>query len=166
VSYYYAGKFHHHHIKPDYLGHFPDQRIGRSRFSVTEFDTSSEPRQMKRFTTARATPLLKLVAYAATIENGLLDKYFGIRDCTVEFVFCSSQRRDNVLDLALETLHDTDIAKRFVFGAAPPCPTTDRHALRQSNGVTAEVRWWHDKSRAVELRGFAPSMTGTNLFEP
>lgn len=142
VSYHYSGQFHHHYIKPDYVGHFPTPSRPE-RFAVTEFDASTETKRPKRYSGRKYCPHSKLVAYVATIEHQALDKFCGIRDFEVEFVCISDQRRDGLIDLALQEVHDPKTAKRIVFATQPPCPTEAPDAF-------AFMQWFDATGQPVE----------------
>lgn len=98
VSFAYAGRFHHTHVKPDDI-RFHNDASGGVTYKVTEFDASSETKNPRTFRLRPANLHAKLIAYQATLENRLIERYLGITDPQIDFVFLTEQRRRNAEEL-------------------------------------------------------------------
>jgi len=144
VSIRHAGETRDLWVKPDrLLGiQFADRPTGRdTRYYAIELDRGSMP--VEASSIDRASILRKLLAYQATIEDGILTQHFAIPHCYVLFVTGSATRRDNMIRLAQELVRGRSVAETMLFTTKPKKPSVgfydDLRALRWINGRGKEV---------------------------
>lgn len=139
------GSQHNFWVKPDRLfgfrfSHRPANR--NERYYVAEIDRGTMD-YVADFT--QPSILRKLLAYEATIANGLLKEHFNIPHPYMLFIGKTEARRDRSVELAMKHVVNDDAAKAMLFAAQPPSPSfagyTHVSDMEWINGLGVRVQY-------------------------